>query len=122
MELSLIAKEEGLLAMEEYAFCFGKDVITDAYFRDAIIHVVDGCDPKDVELFLSNDLLFYGADTFQGYLCYLIMQGVLSVQAGDSHALLMEKLLHCLPYEVREEAQECIEEVRRNYSGKQGEQ
>ena len=77
----------------------------------------NGNEPKYVEMYLSNDIVFHGADTFQGYLCYLIMEGVLAIQAGDSRCTLQEKLQHCLPFSVREEARERIEEAVAEYHG-----
>lgn len=117
IKLCLIAKKEGLLAMEEHAHNneLEKESLTADCYKDAILHVVDGNDPKDVELYLSNDIVFYGADTFQGYLCYLIMKGILSIQAGDNQCTLKEKLQHCLPFSLREEASERTDEAMAEY-------
>ena len=117
IKLNLIANKEGLLAMEEHAYKneLEKQSITAECYKDAIVHVVDGNDPKNVELYLSNDIMFYGADTFQGYLCYLMMKGILSIQAGEGLPALREILQHCLPFSLREEARERLDAAAREY-------
>lgn len=117
IKLNLIANKEGLLAMEEHAHDndLGKETLTAQCYKDAILHVVDGNDPKNVEMYLSNDVVFYGADTFQGYLCYLMMKGILSIQAGESRCTLNEILQHCLPFSLREEARERLDAAVTEY-------
>ena len=117
IKLNLIAQKEGLLAMEEHAHNneLEKETLTADCYKDAILHVVDGNDPENVELYLSNDIVFYGADTFQGYLCYLMMKGILSIQAGESRCTLQEKLRHCLPLSMREEARERLDAAVTEY-------
>jgi len=117
IKLSLIRKRSGLLAMEEQAHKneLKKGSQVAEFYRDAIIHVVDGNDTKDLALYLSNDLVFYGAKSFRGYLCYLIMKGMLSIRSGDSKSTTQEILKHCLPFSMREEAKERMEKAAGEY-------
>lgn len=115
VELSMIAHKEGLLAMDEYADVLSDETIPERYYKDAILLVCDGNDPEFVEQFLSNDIVFYGTETFDGYLCYLIMKGILAIQAGDNYTMLREKLKHSLPFSLREEAANRVEETVTEY-------
>ena len=118
LRISYIARKDGLLAMEDYANELLKDAkcsAQDRFFCDGILLVVDGTDPEYVEEMLSARILVDGADTFSGYLKYLIMKGLLCVQRGEHPRMIENKLFCFIPEQHREVIRENVEEQRRTY-------
>lgn len=113
-QCSLTARKEGLLALEEYAFALSEEILTEKFLRDALLLVCDGTDPDMVELLLSRDILILRPNSFEGYVCYITMKGVLDIQAGENPYIMRETLIHLLPLSIRKDARAFIEEVENN--------
>lgn len=114
-KLNLVALREGLLALEEYVSELEDESIANRFMKEAVLHASDGVAPENLEMFLSRDIVFYGADTFQGYLCYLIMKGIRMIQAGYSCCMLEKFIKHCLPFSLREEAVAKMNAITENH-------
>lgn len=98
-KLSMIAKKEGLLALEEAAYGF-ENLYNGKYLKSMILLIVDGTSPDLVEEICTAR---YFAANLLGYeaLHYLIMMfGGLAIQAGENPRVIEEKLLALLPTEV----------------------
>lgn len=113
--LQLIAKKEGLLALEEYGCELDKKDAVLQFLKDCLLLIVDGSDPEDVEQILSKRIVFHGTDTFRAYLEYVILSGGLMIQAGKHERILLDSLLSCVPEECREEADRRMENARDSY-------
>jgi len=109
IELSNIARNEGLLALEEAAY----ENITapySSYLSTLILYIVDGTDPELVE---DVALTKYFSNALKGYegLIYLIyLNGSLAIQQGENPRLIEEKLLAMLPCHVEEQYRKQREE------------
>lgn len=98
-KLSMIARKEGLLALEEAAYGF-ENLYNGKYLKTMILLIVDGTSPDLVEEICTAR---YFAANLLGYeaLHYLIMMfGSLAIQAGENPRVIEEKLLALLPSEV----------------------
>ena len=113
-KLLLTGKKEGLLAMEDMAFRLPEEGV-EGFFREGILYTVDGHDPSELERFLSNEIVLMGAETFDGYLRYLFMRGILAVQQGYSECLFYREMLSYLPLSMREEGEERMRETARQF-------
>lgn len=106
-----VARREGLLALEEFAYALDEELFVNKFFKDAIILVCDGTDPDVLETLLSRDILIARPDSLDGYACYIAMRGILNVQMGENPYILREEMIHLLPVGIRTEARTHLEEV-----------
>lgn len=116
IELSNIARLEGLLALEEAALDIPLDTAEEE-LKQLIILIVDGTDP-DVVLGIGMARYYVNLHTDYRALGYFIyLEGALSIQAGDNPRVLEEKLKAMLPPDLylkysNEQEQEHIEGER----------
>lgn len=98
-DLAMVARKEGLLALEEAAYGF-ENLYNGKYLKAMILLIVDGTSPDLVE---EISTARYFAANLSGYeaLHYLTMMfGSLAIQAGENPRVIEEKLLALLPTEV----------------------
>lgn len=91
VELSEIARREGLLAIEDIL-----DTMTHPLLIKGMELVIDGTEPDVVKTILSNYINFGGAKGKVLLEQCLVCEGVLSIQAGDNPKVIREKLVACL--------------------------
>jgi len=117
IRISNVARREGLLAMEEYSEKYiSERSPEDIFLKKAVEYIVDGTDPEFVRDILGATILVCGMETLQGYLDYICMEGMLSIQAGENPRIIREKLLACLPLNMQIEAKQALERVEGEWS------
>lgn len=118
LRLSNIARREGLLALEEYAEGYiAEREPEEIFLKKAVLLIVDGTDPEYVRDILSANILVCGTDTLQGYLKFLYLHGILSIQAGENPRIIEEKILACLPQNMQEVAKCAVERLKEEIHG-----
>lgn len=101
LEMSDIARKEGLLALEDASDSLGEDDFWH-YFREMITFIVDGFDKERIEdVFLSRyfTLDLKGAE---GLVYLIFLSGALAIQAGESIYFATKRLQSLLPVQVFE--------------------
>lgn len=112
LRISRVARREGLLALEEYAEkCISERTPEEIFLKKAVTLIVDGTDPEYVRDILGASILVCGTDTFQGYLYYLCLEGILDVQAGVNPRIIEEILLARLPGNMQINAKLAVEHL-----------
>ena len=115
IKCSHVARKEGLLALEEFA---NEEVPEEPYvnkfFKEAAILVCDGTDPDYLETMLSREILIARPNSFEGYLCYITMKGILDVQLGTNPYILRESLIRLIPISARQELREELRKLEEN--------
>lgn len=111
----LAAQKEGLLHLEEIAWEIPETDAVNKFLRKAILMIVDGTDPDMVKDAMGREIVFLGTETFEAYLCYLALQGVLAIQLGYSRYLFNEILIGCIQPDFREEARGVLEDAELKY-------
>lgn len=97
LQLSYIARKEGLLALEESISFIPEHTLYTVPIKRLVSMVVDGTDP---DIVLNIGLNKYFADNLNGIegLCYLIcLQGILNIQAGINPFINLQNLISMLP-------------------------
>ena len=96
IELSSIARLEGLLALEDAVMdiplCSEEQEL-----KQFILLVIDGVEP---DVILGIGLTRYYASLYTGYVAlryFIYLEGVLSIQAGENPRILEEKIKAMLP-------------------------
>ena len=115
VELLLGAKKEGLLHLEDLAWEIPEITSVNRFIRKAISLVVDGVDPEVLRQVMGREVVYMGTETFEGYLAYVALQGVITLQLGYSESLFNDVLVHCFLPNDREEVRELLEEKEREY-------
>lgn len=111
---SYVAQRNGLFALEEQANNYeylgneAKDFV-----KNALYSVVDAMDPKKLMEKLEYRICSLGIETFDAYLCYLAMIGILSIQSGDKERVVLNKVLEYIPEACKKAAEEKIDEEER---------
>jgi flagellar motor component MotA len=98
LELSEIARREGLLALEEQidaALARNMDIL-----NLGLQLIVDGVDAEIVEDILKN-INFHNRDPHTVEINNLIIEGILCIQAGDNPRIVDLKMRSKLPPEIR---------------------
>lgn len=112
LRISRIARREGLLALEEYADNYIVERNAEEIFlKKAVLFIVDGLDPEFVRQILGGSILVCGIGTFQGYLNYLCLEGILAVQAGENPRVIEEKMLAWIPLNLQIRAKQAIDQL-----------
>lgn len=99
IRISVIARHEGLLALEDYA-----NKTTNSTVKSAIMLVVDGTDPELVRRMLEMKHFANGRGGAEGLSELMILEGILLVQDG-CHPNVIEEFLRQM---VKDEIIDCI--------------
>lgn len=95
--LSIIARHEGLLALEEEAYKL-MDLPEDDYLRDMLLLVVDGAEPYMVEDIFTIKYYALGLKGYEAILYIMMLEGCLAIQNGETPYNIV-KLLRALTSE-----------------------
>ncbi|MBO5354350.1 MAG: hypothetical protein J6A77_13750 [Lachnospiraceae bacterium] len=102
LKASATARKEGLLALEEYANeSRAGGTFADLFLADTLLFIVDGTEPELLKKILTNRILVQGPDTLEGYLCYIILEGSLYIQAGENPRLIEEIMYSYIPASLK---------------------
>jgi len=117
-----VARSEGLLALEvrfpQYAkeLVYDSIVVYDNEIEAAVNYVVDGTDPANLEEVLINR---YWANRYQGndaLECYIIIRGILLVQAGTNPRIMEEWIKSLLPSSTFEKIGEYLSQYTKKWN------
>ena len=117
-----VARSEGLLALEvrfpQYAKELAHDsiVVYDNEIEAAVNYVVDGMDPANIEEMLINR---YWVNRYQGndaLECYIIIRGILLVQAGANPRIMEEWIKSLLPEVTHEKIGEYLSQHSKKWN------
>lgn len=98
LDMSYTARREGLLELEHYAATELKSTNrAHAFAKRAVMLIVNGTEPEVMQDILSRKIMIEGAETFVGYVYYIVMHGMLLVQMGMHPLLIKEELCGCIP-------------------------
>lgn len=98
---SVIARQEGLLALEEFE-------TKSKFFQWSISIITDGTDPEYFEELLENKYFTGQFSGIEKYIYYLYARGSLLIQYGINDRLLQEFLISIVPVPYRDKVYECI--------------
>lgn len=96
IEFSIIARYEGLLAVEEHLEEIAELNLCPKYalfFKKALQLTMDGFDPSDVKIIMENYSYYSSEIPFDSLIFDMILYGALTVQNGDNPRILAEKLV-----------------------------
>ncbi len=100
VKCSKLAEIEGLLSLEEF-ICYEMEEFSGyKYLNDMIMLVIDGTDP---ELIVQMYLFRYCSSRLRAYDAlqyFIILVGCLSIQSGERHRVIEQKLIYMLPEEL----------------------
>ena len=102
IEISNIARHEGLLALEEYAMNVVRENSIGMFLYDALMLIVDGTEPKLVNEILENKIIAEGFDNFICVLNYVQLIGLLEVQQGTNPRIIQELFKSLVPRRCEE--------------------
>ena len=118
LRIGNLARREGVLAMEEYAEKYLPERNPeDIFLKKAVDYIVDGTDPEFVRDILEGTILVTGIESFQAYLYYIALEGMLSVQAGVNPRIIQEKLLAWMPQNMQISAKQAFERLDSELDG-----
>lgn len=109
VELWYVGKEEGLWALEGYMYSC-EDFDEKKFLRNAVTHVVDGIDWKDLESILSNRILVMENDK-KKYLCLIYKEGIKVIQKGIWGSYGDACILSLIPDKYEEQVSMYLEKV-----------
>lgn len=122
-DLSMVARKEGLLALEEAAYGF-ENLYNGKYLKAMILLIVDGTSPDLVEEISTARYFAANLSSYEALHYLIMMFGSLAIQAGENPRVIEEKLLALLPTEVEtayRDKQEVQEPISINASGNDNE-
>ncbi|MCR5324968.1 MAG: hypothetical protein K6E85_17055 [Lachnospiraceae bacterium] len=99
INLSIIARKEGLLTLEETAEMMCKTGM-EQYLRDMIMLIVDGTDPDLVEELCYSRYFSKGFSGYEGLIFLIYMSGGLALQTGHNPRIIEENIKWLLPDSV----------------------
>lgn len=100
--ICLLARKEGLLALEEYASeKLLQKGMEEVLFR-VILLVVDGTDPEYVEDIMAMKYYSGGYTDYDALTYFIYLKGMLSVQKGMNPRIIEEQLLAMLPRSLKD--------------------
>lgn len=104
IELSHVARKEGLLALEEVVISDADDKTAPlmTYLRTVTGLIIDGNDPELVEEIGYNMLIGSQAVGYEALIRLIYLKGMLSIQAGENPRMIAVKLMTMLPEWVLE--------------------
>ena len=100
--LSLLARREGLLALESAAYEM-EGFPGVKYLKIMVLLVCDGTFPEDLEESLFCRYFSAPLSDYAALQYLLMMYGIMAMQAGKNPRLIEETLLHILPEELGDE-------------------
>ncbi len=98
MELSNVAQQKGLFALEE-----ALENISSDFLKKLIMLVVDGADPAAVVEIATNEYWTNASEGTQAMVDYMYLRGMLGIQSGENSRTLEEILLSLIPLEEQKE-------------------
>ena len=99
-KLAKLTRNEGTQALGEYGINEAKPV----FLKKGISMICDGWEPKTIKSILENHIKFSSHEGVELLKRLIIMEGLLSIQAGESPALILERMLSLLGDDFYEEA------------------
>ena len=114
------ARKEGLLALEEFAYGLKcEEGSVNEFIKNILLLIVDGTDPEFVRNINEGLITVDGADSLNGYMKLIAMEGLLMVQAGCNPRIIEEALLGMVPsalhYDIKNRLSEHNEEFADSY-------
>lgn len=101
IDLSDVARNEGLLALEETVIKFEIGSDTDKYLKQLIMLVVDGTEPKLVEEAGINMLISSYMKSYDGLIALMYLYGALMIQSGYNPRVIEELVKSIIPGKIR---------------------
>ncbi len=98
--LSKIAREQGLLALEEEASGMREDKEKE-FEREALFLIVDGTDPKFVKRSMMMQYISTQMDPYRALQTLMSIYALLGIQAGEHPVIIMEMLRDMMPEDIR---------------------
>lgn len=108
IDLSDVARNEGLLALEETVIKFEIGSDTDKYLKQLIMLVVDGTEPKLVEEAGINMLISSYMKSYDGLIALMYLYGALMIQSGYNPRVIEELVKSIIPGKIRNEIEHRI--------------
>lgn len=100
LQLSKMARNEGLLALEEAAEGLNKDDDTLRFLHDLIILIVDGTEPDCIREMGLMKCCVYDLPAYDGWIMLMYLQGTLMIQAGSNTRLITEYVKAMMPKNI----------------------
>lgn len=111
IECANVAREEGLLALEEMAESLDKTERTQELFASQLAMIVDGTEHALVIDMGINELISSGLKSYEGLIALMYLRGCIMIQAGDTprviEMMIRSLLPDCVRKELLSEAGEC---------------
>lgn len=101
IELAILARKEGLLALEEAVEHLEGDS-GKKYLKNIIMLVVDGTEPEDIAQIGMSRYYSSLTENYEAITLLLYLEGGLSIQRGDNPRIIEEKVKAMLPNELYE--------------------
>ena len=101
-ELSNVGRKEGLLALEEAIYCMD-ELHNSRFLKKMMMLVVDGVNPELVESINTSRYFALGLEGVEALQYILMLQGSLSIQAGENPRILEDKLFAFAPEDLVEQ-------------------
>ena len=109
IDLSNIARKEGLLELEESVLRFEEKSNTDIYLKKLIMLVVDGTEPALIEEAGINTEIANCMKAYDGLVILMYLYGALMIQGSYNPRVIDELLKSIIPGNVRIELEKRIE-------------
>ncbi|MCR5324965.1 MAG: hypothetical protein K6E85_17040 [Lachnospiraceae bacterium] len=97
IELSNIARREGLLTLEEAAYHLSWKKEPEKHLKRMILLVVDGTDPEVLEEICGGTYFSNCFDGYEGMVYLLYIYGIMAIQAGENPRAIEGRLFSLLP-------------------------
>ena len=117
-ELSYIARQGGLLILEEYARRLPLDCEENKFLKNGLILIVDGVETKILEDIFSSKLIVMGLNSFEAFNFYIMAKGLLFIQQGFHPGVILEELYSFLPSKLIESVDKVINPLFFEYKEK----
>ena len=103
VELSKIARKEGLLALEDATMKIEVNKITDKILAKLFMLVIDGTEPAIVEEIGYNIIIANGLESYEGLTALMYLYGALMIQSGYNTRMIEEMLKSTMPENILNE-------------------
>lgn len=103
LELSLLARHEGILALEEAAESSLVEFPGGRYLKNMLCLIVDGTDPALLDEICINKYFTLGIEGYDAIQYIMMLSGILDIQAGVNTRVIEKQLLSMLSDELSDE-------------------